>query len=59
MSWTIDQSELPEMHPDSLGSVFTVGNGAWCTRGALAQDRHRYRATLLSGVVTSAKWGLI
>jgi trehalose/maltose hydrolase-like predicted phosphorylase len=55
MTWTIDQNSLPYDHPDFLSTIFTVGNGAACTRGTLASDDvSRFRGVYVSGLYTRA-----
>ncbi len=60
MSWTVTEAELPFEDPDTLSTVFTVGNGAACTRGTPAEQRFEaFRGVYVSGLYTRAGYGLI
>ncbi len=60
MIWTIDDASLPYDHPEFVSTIFTVGNGATCTRGTAGDDDvSSFRGVYLSGLYTRAGYGLM
>ena len=57
MTWIINEDEF-SLNPDAAASVFTVGNGAICTRGTPGEaDRGQFRGVYVSGAFTTAPYG--
>ncbi len=60
MSRLIEESKLPQLHPDFYSSIFCVGNGRHCTRGTLGEERFdAFRGVYQSGVYTRAPLGVM
>ena len=62
MPWTIRESDLAHLDNEARDTVFSLGNGRFCTRGtageAFAATTKPYRATLVNGLFTRAGFGL-
>lgn len=64
MNWTVDEKVLKGVDGEAADTVFSVGNGRFCTRGthadafACRRDPWPYRATLPAGSFTRAGYGL-
>jgi alpha,alpha-trehalose phosphorylase len=61
MTWLVRESDLPTHRgAEYLGSLFSVGNGAFCTRGTQPEDGlGHFRGTYLAGCFTKAGYGLV
>ena len=60
MAWTINETDLSFADEDVLSTIFTVGNGASCTRGTHGEQRHEaFRGMYVSGLFTRAGYGLM
>ncbi len=59
MTWTLSEHDLALEAEDVLSTLFAVGNGQFCTRGSLPEDRFEsFRGTYTAGLFTKAGYGL-